>query len=260
MRRLFAAVAFVLAMRAGATAVFTGTTTGQPIAAGPSCSCGPPSTPEAHISWTATAGGTATATTCPETAYDSILAVSDSTGREVACSDDTDSSRDCSTVSWPVTAGSTWTLAVTGCRGSAGPYTLHVDGPTTSTGPACWPTATWGKGTAACSAANLSALCLCAESMTWGAVPDVDRYEIFERVPGGPWKQVGTNRGSPAWTDEDGPHPPTPPLTTWIFAKGDVHPAGTLMEYGVRACKLLLCSAGMPSVTSYRWSPYLVLP
>lgn len=240
-------------------ALFSGTTTGRPLATGPTCTCGPPSSPQAVVSWTATGSGTATATTCPETTYDSILSV-DSPLAEVACSDDTDSTHSCSTVSWAVSAGSTWTLAVTGCRGSAGPYTLHVTGPDVAQpGPACWPDAAWGRGQAACVLADYATLCKCSDSMTWGPVADIDRYEIFERIPGGTWKQVWTNWIQPAWIDEDGVHPMRPPSTLWIYAKGPVYAEGTLMEYGVRACKAGLCSTGITPI-QFRWPPYEVIP
>lgn len=268
--RLLTAAVLLLLPNLGTAAVFTGSTTGAPASsAATRCNRGTPAAPEISVTWTATGDGQATATTCPETTYDSMLFVRqggaevdlDDTTKPPKCNDDVDRSQSCSTVTWAVTTGSSWSIAVSGYNGKSGPYTLHVDGPAASTGPApCWPSSAWGRSTRPCAKTDEATQCKCGDSMTWDPEPGVDEYRIFERSPSGAWKKIASIATAGPWTDDDGPRPALPPLTRWIYAKGPVYPAGTLMEYGVRACKGALCSTGISSVTSYRWAPYYTGP
>ena len=125
---------------------FTGTTSGvSTLAAG----CANSSTaPERVFEWTPTASGTAQVQTCGTgTSFDTVLYVHGGTcgtGAEVACNDDTigcntgePNDRHGSRVSFAVTAGQTYYIAVDGFSGKSGNFVLTVTPPsgpaTTST-------------------------------------------------------------------------------------------------------------------------------
>lgn len=254
---------------------FSGTTTGQPLVAGPTCTCGPPSSPQAVVSWTATGAGTATATTCPETMYDSILSVRDATGHEVGCSDDTDSTHSCSTISWSVTAGSAWTLAITGCRGTSGPYALHIAGPDATSADPCPfpPSYPRDFSDPPCTAAHESDACRCSECFHWDASPSftqggtskpITEYEVWRAIDSiGTFWPVGIVKTRHGGALDDGAIYPDKLPTMWCAAWDSSLPAeGVLYRYGVRACggSPRVCSAGMSSVTRYRGAPVKVLP
>lgn len=178
-----------------AALVFTGTTDGAPIASAPThCNRGTPPSPEALTPWRAEATGIATATTCPETVFDSLVTVNGVSG-EAACNDDADSSHNCSTVSWAVTAGSVWAIGVSGYNGRAGEYTLHVQGPVacSSTGYSSTPTLRWESGS----------VCPC----TLAQCSKAEGYRVtWATSAAGPWHELVKLPCAPAYTDEDGVH------------------------------------------------------
>jgi subtilisin-like proprotein convertase family protein len=112
--------------------------------------------------YTATCNGTALANTC-DSALDTVLTVYDGCGgAEITCNDDNDNG-ECtgglqSAVSWPVTAGTTYYMSVTGWNGGEGDYQLTVTEEDCQE-PECpqWPAC--GEGAGPCDAANGSPGC-----------------------------------------------------------------------------------------------------
>ncbi len=89
-------------------------------------SCAFSDTVTAWFCYTASCDGTATASTCVGSSYDTTLAAYDSCGgAELACNDD-----DCpgflSNISWAVSAGTTYYIRLSGFAGDCGDYTLDV--------------------------------------------------------------------------------------------------------------------------------------
>lgn len=195
---MIAAAALIIAVE-----VFVGNTEGAPIAsATTTCNRGAPIAPEVVTAWRAGATGMATATTCPETMYDSILTVNGVAG-EVACNDDVDSVRNCSTVTWAVTAGSQWAIGVSGYNGRMGAFTLHVEGPaagcTAAAGYSQTPTLRWDAGSVCpCTLAYLVS--------DEGGCAKAEGYVVMWSAGGSLWKELVKLPCTPAFTDEDGAH------------------------------------------------------
>ncbi len=107
---------------------------GEGVVSGNSCgnseaditSCAFNDTVAVWFCYTASCDGTATASTCDGSGYDTALSVWDACGgTELACNDD-----DCpgflSSISWAVTAGTTYYLRLSGFNGDCGDYALDV--------------------------------------------------------------------------------------------------------------------------------------
>jgi hypothetical protein len=111
-----------------ANGVYTGTTLGRAndYSPGTATGCALGTTaPDVVYSITARTTGTITATTCGSS-YDTFLYVSTSCGSSTTCSDDSCGLQ--SSISFPVTAGTTYYLIVDGYSVSSGPYVLNISG------------------------------------------------------------------------------------------------------------------------------------
>ncbi len=118
--------------------------------------------------YVATCTGVATATTCNDANYDSALAAfSDCGGAELACNDDAAGCGLTSTITFPVVAGTSYWIRVSGFSGASGTGNLTMscnDGPPPPGGPCCTAHPGTGCEDAACQAAICAADPFCCDT------------------------------------------------------------------------------------------------
>ncbi|MCW5899412.1 MAG: T9SS type A sorting domain-containing protein [Flavobacteriales bacterium] len=141
-----------------ATVIFTGTTPFSTIGAtGTDIStCGANDANDVWYQWTATCTGTATASTCNNATFDTVLSAwSACGGAQLACNDDAAGCGLTSTITWAVTTGVTYWIRVSGYNLAVGTGSLTISC-SSSPPPAnacCSPNGTPGCDNAACQAA-----------------------------------------------------------------------------------------------------------